>query len=413
MTQVEQLIGDLLLRHNCVIVPTFGGFVTRQTSARVNYEKGTMFPPRKSLLFNRQLVTNDGLLVSECARENNLSFEAAKEIVFKQVKTWEQAMAAGERVELERVGILYLDAEKNICFEQDRFYNLLLASFGLEQVHFLVESDVKKVQAEALSEEIVIESPATVPPKWVEEKSAEVTKAPEAAPIIELRPQTIKVETQEESEVPEILPPVRRRYWRYAVAACILPVAFYSVWIPMKTDVLESGVISLHDFNPFHERQKGQYEKGDEERNYTYENVEHTSIDEQLENDETNKSVMIYEYGPATYIPILVDRTAVAQEQNVAEESVPEEITREEVQQAVEVPVVNPNAMDLIVGCFGIEANAKNLVSKLKSSGFDARIVDFHNGLHRVSAGTGLSQEAMSELRSKAAASGFEGWILK
>ena len=56
--------------------------------------------------------------------------------------------------------MLFLDAENNLCFEQDRFFNLLLASFGLGQVHFLTEEDVNIVQADALSREIILEEPA-------------------------------------------------------------------------------------------------------------------------------------------------------------------------------------------------------------------------------------------------------------
>ena len=53
---IEELIGDLLLRHNCVVIPTFGGFVAGQTSATFDASKGTILPPRKSLLFNKQLI---------------------------------------------------------------------------------------------------------------------------------------------------------------------------------------------------------------------------------------------------------------------------------------------------------------------------------------------------------------------
>jgi cell division septation protein DedD len=69
--------------------------------------------------------------------------------------------------------------------------------------------------------------------------------------------------------------------------------------------------------------------------------------------------------------------------------------------------------MNFIVGCFGNENNAVNLVSKLRSEGFNARIVDKHNGLHRVSAGEGLSQESIQELRNKAQSAGYKGWVLK
>ena len=78
MFTVEELIGNLLLRNNCVIVPSFGGFVAKQTSATIDYKNGVMLPPRKSVLFNRQLVNSDGLLVSEYASANKVIYPTAE-----------------------------------------------------------------------------------------------------------------------------------------------------------------------------------------------------------------------------------------------------------------------------------------------------------------------------------------------
>ena len=72
MISVEELIGDLLLRNNCVIVPSFGGFVANQSAAIIDYRNGIITPPRKSVLFNRQLINNDGLLIKELSFVNNI-----------------------------------------------------------------------------------------------------------------------------------------------------------------------------------------------------------------------------------------------------------------------------------------------------------------------------------------------------
>jgi hypothetical protein len=51
MTSVEQLIGDLLLRHNCVIIPSFGGFVAKPVAAQIDYTKGDNGAPKKVVAF--------------------------------------------------------------------------------------------------------------------------------------------------------------------------------------------------------------------------------------------------------------------------------------------------------------------------------------------------------------------------
>jgi len=56
MLSIDGIIGELLLRHNCVILPGFGGFIAQRQPARIDYHSGTMHPPGKSILFNRQLI---------------------------------------------------------------------------------------------------------------------------------------------------------------------------------------------------------------------------------------------------------------------------------------------------------------------------------------------------------------------
>ena len=126
MVSVEELIGELLLRHNCVIIPSFGGFVAKQTGASIDYRNGVMSPPKKSLLFNRQLINNDGLLIAELAVSNGIDYNVSTKIVGDLVDAWNVQLRKGERISIDKVGFLFFDQEKNICFEQDRFFNLLL-----------------------------------------------------------------------------------------------------------------------------------------------------------------------------------------------------------------------------------------------------------------------------------------------
>ncbi|MFN5984496.1 MAG: hypothetical protein ACK479_13600 [Fluviicola sp.] len=141
MLTVEQLIADLLLQHNCVIVPGFGGFVAQRIPAQIDTEKGQVHPPKKSILFNRQLIANDGLLIATYAQRLGVSFEHAQSTVNALIRSWDEQLRSEVRISIDRVGILYLDAERNICFEQDRFSNLLLQSFGLTSVRFVSSED--------------------------------------------------------------------------------------------------------------------------------------------------------------------------------------------------------------------------------------------------------------------------------
>ena len=93
---IEELIGDLLLRHNCVVIPTFGGFVAGQTPAVFDAQKGSITPPRKSLLFNKQLINNDGLLIAAYAHATKKSYEESNDYDWKnptyhyKVENWRE-----------------------------------------------------------------------------------------------------------------------------------------------------------------------------------------------------------------------------------------------------------------------------------------------------------------------------------
>ena len=403
MTTIEHLIGDLLVRHNCVIVPSFGGFVAKQISAKIDFDKGSMMPPRKSLLFNKQLINNDGLLINELSQAEQISFDEAEQRVSEKVNSWNHQLKRGKRIELDRVGMLFLDTENNLCFEQDRFFNLLLASFGLGQVHFLTEEDVNIVQADALSREIILEEPAKETTPIIElvqpvETAKPVTKVSEVK-----QPRTIKpaVETNNTSA------PKKRRFWRYAAAACILPIAFYSIWIPMQTDVLESGVISIKDFNPFYSTSDGNYTQSTFTENLDFERVAEKSIDEEIADIETDVDVVKLAFTEDTYI--FVD---ISDQNNEVNSSI-KTVEQNQEQEVIPETRIDVNARHLIIGCFGNKENATNLVSKLKSEGMNAIIVDISGGLHRVSAGAAISDESLQSIRTKAEGLGYQGWVLK
>ena len=90
-----------------------------------------------------------------------------------------------------------------------------------------------------------------------------------------------------------------------------------------------------------------------------------------------------------------------------------EEPLIEEVISSPKEIITSKGAYDFIVGCFGDESNATNLVEKMKAEGFDAYIVDVKGGLHRVSAGNAENREALSSIISTVQGAGYEGWVLK
>ena len=74
---IEYYISELLFLHDCVIIPNFGGFVSNKQSAKLNRVNGVLSPPTKQILFNKNLTTNDGLLISHIANQEAISNKKA------------------------------------------------------------------------------------------------------------------------------------------------------------------------------------------------------------------------------------------------------------------------------------------------------------------------------------------------
>ena len=122
MSSLNDLIFDLLVNNDCVVLPDFGAFISQNQKAKINRENWTISPPSKRIGFNPKLTNNDGLLVSAIAKHKKSNYSEATTIVKKYVEYLSKKLNEGNRIEINKVGVFYLDKNKNIFFEQDNFY---------------------------------------------------------------------------------------------------------------------------------------------------------------------------------------------------------------------------------------------------------------------------------------------------
>jgi hypothetical protein len=132
--QLTKHVSYLLYRYDCVTVPGFGAFLGTPASAELDTDNETIYPPTKQISFNAQLQSNDGLLANAIAVEQQTSYEQAVRLVHKEVVRWKSMLHDGKTVELDRIGKLQFNAEKNVVFVPTKNYNLLAESFGLHPV---------------------------------------------------------------------------------------------------------------------------------------------------------------------------------------------------------------------------------------------------------------------------------------
>jgi cell division septation protein DedD len=353
MSSFDIILFDLLVKHNCVIVPDFGGFVSKRVSSKIDFDKGIIIPPSKHLLFNKHLTTNDGLLLSAYADKNGLSYVEAEGKLKEMVVHFQKELSSGKKVVFPRIGVLKRSAEGFFTFSQDKEFNLLSDAYGLTSLEFDV---VNLNEVERPIQEVPVVAAKTV------------------------------------SNIPKVKSLKRKKLLRYAAAACLLPLMMYTFWIPFKSDFFTSGLISIHDFDPFYTKEIGLYQPSVSEINQEIvlqsQNTEAKNISEES----------------------LVEEVVAVDEHSESIESQTSEVSEVEVSTSKKVQTLY--SKQYIVGCFSVKENAMNFKNKIEADGFDPLILE-GGKLHRVSMGLTYSKEEFNLLQTSASSKGYNGWTLK
>jgi hypothetical protein len=148
---VEHYISELLFLHDCVILPDFGGFVGNPQSAKLNKTTGILSPPSKQILFNSNLKTNDGLLVTHISNQEGITQEIAKQNVITFANENNKKLTALKVLRIDKIGLFTLGKEKNIIFLQDSANNYSLDAFGMKAAHNKTISRVNEVEEKVVS----------------------------------------------------------------------------------------------------------------------------------------------------------------------------------------------------------------------------------------------------------------------
>lgn len=203
MQKVDKHISELLYEHDCVIVPELGGFVANYAPAKIHPTQHTFTPPSKNIVFNKNLKNNDGLLANFIATSENTNYNDALKYINHFVDFSYAQLKKGVKVNIDEVGVLFLDVERNIQFEPSTT-NYLLDVFGMSQ----------------------FQSPAI--------KRDTVTKR-------------IEKEFKDRGAIP--IEKKRSNVKRYVALAIAAPLVFAMIWIPLKTNLLKN--INYSNINPF------------------------------------------------------------------------------------------------------------------------------------------------------------------
>lgn len=259
--KVDKYISELLYDYDCVIVPNFGGFVSNYSSAKIHPAQHTFTPPSKSIVFNKNLKHNDGLLANQVATGLNTDYAQALKHIDHFVHHTNSQLKDGKKVKIEDVGTLYWDVERNIQFEPST-KNYLLEAFGL------VQFQSPAIKRDALGKRIL--------------------------------------DKQLKDREPVVLPDKKKTIKRLVALTIAVPLIAAMIWIPYKNDFFDHT--NKADLNPFHSK-KTEKQIVKEEPTETTPSVE--TIDSSVTSPVTEANNTPQSISQSVVTPVKADTTAV------------------------------------------------------------------------------------------------------
>lgn len=117
MFRLDRHIEILLLKHDCVILPGFGGFVAHHVSAHFDKYDGTMLPPKIMVGFNQSLTVNDSLLVQSYVEAYDYSYPEALSILEDEISKLQNIICEQGYFDIHAIGRLSINKDGFYEFE--------------------------------------------------------------------------------------------------------------------------------------------------------------------------------------------------------------------------------------------------------------------------------------------------------
>ena len=350
--KVDQHISELLYDHDCVIVPSFGGFLASYNHARIHPTQHTFFPPSKKIAFNSLLKQNDGLLANYLVNREKLSYTDALVQIEMIVNSWQKELTHGKKLVIERIGTFYLDSEKNLQFDPVKNINYLRDAFGLDAVQYLpVKREDTRGKIEKHVKEIV------------------------NRPSVKQEQQPLKLSKK-----------VKHKVFRTLIVAATL------LWFSFNLYLVTPNHFDLSSVNPFASEKK------------------------EIVKNETKPlatPVIAPSVSPAKVETVYVANTTPEKPVSIAPKQEEIKVEVKPVSPAPQTHVSSSgNKYFIIGGAFEINENAESFVKELQREGFsDAHILDTSKRLKMVCfSGFSSRSEAVKELENLKSHN-KNGWI--
>ncbi|UKI46219.1 MAG: SPOR domain-containing protein [Phocaeicola vulgatus] len=149
MLRIIKHIERLLLTHDCVILPKFGGFVLQTLPATYQEEEHLFRSMRKEVMFNVTLQHTDGLLSESYMQTYGVDYRKAQLMLEEDIEALNVSLEQDKRITLGRIGTFSIGEEGQTIFLRRAILGYLNAdSYGLSSFHFPVLRSLEEEREE-------------------------------------------------------------------------------------------------------------------------------------------------------------------------------------------------------------------------------------------------------------------------
>lgn len=148
MLRIITHIERLLLTHDCVILPKFGGFVLQTLPATYQEEEHLFRPMRKEVMFNVTLQHTDGLLSESYMQTYGVDYRKAQLMLEEDIEALNVSLEQDKRITLGRIGTFSIGEEGQTIFTPGDSGVFNADSYGLPSFHFPVLRSLEEEREE-------------------------------------------------------------------------------------------------------------------------------------------------------------------------------------------------------------------------------------------------------------------------
>lgn len=130
MLSFQKHIESLLIRHDYVVIPGFGGFALQ--SGHASIQGNSILPPAQLITFNPLLKHSDGLLAIEISRKEDLSYRKAVELIEDEIKSFQSELSKSKTIRFGTFGTFFRSESGNLIFHPVNFAAFIPANTGFQ-----------------------------------------------------------------------------------------------------------------------------------------------------------------------------------------------------------------------------------------------------------------------------------------